>query len=205
VTTVPAERPPQRRPTLRTVTAGTMLVLGLGLGTAVWSLSDRVPHAAAADRARGQQRDLTVSGTVPTRTTRAGFTVRLPSAPLTVAHRNPDGSETVLTANVSGTQPAGLVIVAGLPGARDPRSSLEQVRAGLRSTYGITVGKSVRTRLAGRPAFEVTYLLPSGQQVREWRLQRDGVSFGVRLLCDPTDRVALDTGLAALATWRWSE
>ena len=186
-----------------------VLVVTVGMGAAVGArmLTDREPAVAkpavakpstvpfVVTKASGKQAKLT--RTVPSR--RGGFTVKVPAKAVTL----PATSETsVLALSLRGEDDISALVVVNkiTDEGLDPVASL---RGNLPDDDPKVVALR-RTRIAGMAAATTDRLMKGKQRIRQFRFVHDGVMYGAAVSYYTGDRAALDTGLAVLASWRWT-
>lgn len=85
----------------------------------------------------------------------------------------------------------------------DAAAAVADLRGHL-SRAGWDVGRARDTRVGTTPAVAID-MTRNTSALREFRFVHDGVVWGAGILTREGDTAALDTGLAMLRTWRWTE
>lgn len=137
------------------------------------------------------------------------FEINLPAAPepgSVATQPAADGTVSFAGVRLGGPQFGALLLVkGGYSFAADPREALErETTAGGDAHLLAPVGPIRPTMVGNTPAYARDFVMVrSGRHIREFRFSRDGQGYGAGIVYYPRDRITLDTGLAALRTFRW--
>lgn len=187
-----------------------VLVVTVGMGAAVGArmLTEREPAPKAGPVVKqadavpfvvtkpgGKQVKLT--RTVPSRA--GGFTVKAPARSEVMPKVSEESLLGLSLPSVDDVS-AFFVVTRVTDGERDPVASLR----GKLPDSDPKVRALRRTQVAGKPAAMTDRLMKGKQRFRQFRFVHDGQMYGVGISYIAGDRVALDTGLAVLASWQWT-
>ena len=172
-------------------------------------LAHRLAHRqhaelAAQDRPGDAALSLTIAWTTSDPTYGSRFQISLPAAPLPDVGQNVD--TVVMTAMIKGPggEATGALIFRRFDNVGDTPVAALKAMAKATHARGIgTPGAIRRTQVGSMDAW--AFDMPIGPQrvIREFRFMHRGHVYGAGLLYTPGEPIALDTGLAALRTFRW--
>ena len=186
-----------------------VLVVTVGMGAAVGARMLTAREATAAKPAVKKAATVPFVVTKPggkqaalTRTVssrRGGFSVKVPAKAVTLPAQS---ATSVLALSLRGQDDFSVLVV----GNRLRDEGLDPV-ASLRGNLPEDDPKVValrRTRIAGMAAATTDRALKGKQRIRQFRFVHDGVMYGAAVSYYVGDRAGLDTGLAVLASWKWT-